>query len=97
MPVLRSGFGVIRWTHMELWGLHKKTRKVLAKAKFHQEGYDIHRLYLSRKYGVPGLVGVVDNHRQDFTKLEQYVEGSEDPLVQIVKSSEGRQVHGLMS
>ena len=29
--------------------------------------------------------------------MAQYVEGTEDPLVQTVKTYEGRRVHGLMS
>ena len=29
--------------------------------------------------------------------MAQYVEGTEDPLVQIAKTDEGRQVHGLIS
>ena len=89
MPVIMHGFGVICWTQAEIWGLDKKIRKLLAKAKFHHERSDIHGIYLSRIDGGRGLVGLLDNHRQECTKLAQYVEGSEDPLVQIVKSDEG--------
>ena len=97
MPVLRYGFGVLKWTMAELRGMDTKTRKVLAKARFHHQRSDVHRLYLSRKDGGRGLVGVFDTHRQECTKLAKYIEAATDPLVMIVKNVESRRVHGLMS
>ena len=40
---------------------------------------------------------VVDTHKQKCTKLAQYVEGSEYPLVWMVKLVKLRQVHGMIS
>ena len=97
MPVLRYGFGVLRWTVAELKSMDTKTRKVLAKAKFHHPRSSTHRLYIARKDGGRGLVGVVDCHRQECTKLAEYVEKATDPLVGIVRQMESRRVHGLMS
>ena len=37
--------------------------------------------------------GVVDTKKHECNKLAQYVEGYEEPLVQIVKAAEERQVH----
>ena len=42
-------------------------------------------------------MGGADTHQHECTMLAQYVEGYEDPLVQIVKAAKVRQVHGLMS
>ena len=42
------------------------------------------------------MVGVY-THLQKCTKLANYVEGSEYPLVQIVKSAKEIRVYGLMS
>ena len=96
MSVFHYGFGVLHWTQAELRGLDTKTRKVLAKAKFQHEQYDVHRICLSRRDGGRGLVGLVDTQRQECTKLAQYVERSEDTLFQIVKVAKGQPVHGLM-
>ena len=48
MPVLRYGFGALRWTQAELQGLDTKTRKVLAKTNFHHECSDVHIIYFYR-------------------------------------------------
>ena len=72
----------------ELHGMDTKTRKVLAKARFHHQRSDVHRLYLSRKDGGRGLVGVFGTHRQECTKLAKYIEAATDPLVMIVKDVE---------
>ena len=97
IPLLRYGLRVLRWIQAELWELDTKTKKVLAKDNFNHERSDVHILYLSKRYGGRGKGEGEDNHFQECTKVAQYVEGSEDPLVQIVKTSEGRRVNILMS
>ena len=80
-------------TQAELQGLDT----VLVKAKVHHKCSDIHRIYLYRLDVVRELVGVVDTHWQDYTKLAHYMEGYVDPLVQILKEAYGRRVHALVS
>ena len=96
IPVLWYGLGVLHRTQAELRGLDMMTRKATAKEKIHHEHSDVHRLYLNIRDRGRGLVGVVDTQRQECTDLVQYMEGSEDPLVQMVKASEGQRVHGMM-
>jgi hypothetical protein len=97
MPVLRYGFGVLKWTQTELRSLDRKTRKALSKAKFHSPKADIHRLYMSRQEGGRGLIGAFDCHRQECTAMAKYLEKATDPLVVLVRDAEGRRTGGLMS
>ena len=98
MPILRYGFGVIKWTQAELRNIDCKTRKILYKHKFHHPKSDIHRLYLSRSKGGRGLVGAHDCHRQECTKIATYLDANteEDPLVRVVCDAERRKKNGMM-
>ena len=96
MPVIWYGFGVIHWTQAELREIDINTQKVLEKEKFHHKCSDVCKLYLYWRYGGGIIGGVVDNLKQECTKMAYYVEWNEDPLVKIVNTDAGRQVHGLM-
>ena len=52
---------------------------------------------MARKGSGRGLLGVFDCHRQECSKMADYLDTAEDPLVAIVKDSETRRVHGIMS
>ena len=99
MPILRYGFGVIKWTQSELRAIDCKTRKIMYKYKFHHPKSDNHRLYLSRKQGGRGLIGAMDCYRQECTKIADYIDKNTqgDPLVGIVKEAENKKVYGIMS
>ena len=98
MPILRYGFGVIRWTQGELRAIDCKTRKIMYKHKFHHPKSNLHRLYLSRKRGGRGLIGAMDCHRQECTKLAEYIKDvTWDPLVEIVRDEEKGKAYGIMS
>ena len=97
MPILRYGFGVIRWTKNELRAIDTKTRKTLTKHGFHHPKSNTHRLYLSRKYGGRGLIGATDCHQQECSALANYLNTAreKDPLVKIVKQTECRKINGI--
>ena len=99
MPILRYGYGVIKWTQNELRAIDCKTRKILYKYKFHHPKSDIHRLYLTRKLGGRGLIGAMDCYRQEHTKMATYIEQNtlEDPLVESVRRAEEKKTYGIMA
>jgi hypothetical protein len=99
MPILRYGFGVIRWTQGELRAIDCKTRKILYKYKFHHPKSDIHRLYLSRSLGGRGLIGAMDCYRQECTKMANYINSNtqDDPLVAVVREAESKKTYGILS
>ena len=101
MPILRYGFGVLKWTQGELRAIDTKTRKTLTKHGFHHPKSSIHRLYLSRKFGGRGLISTMDCYRQEYTALATYLndvdENRNDPLAKIVAKVEAKKVYGIMS
>ena len=69
------------------------------KHKFHHPKSNIHRLYLTRKQGGRGLVGAIDCHRQECTKLATYLDANteNDPFVRMVKATEEKKKYGIMA
>ena len=79
MPIMRYGFGVIKWTSAELRNMDRKVQKALTKGRFHHPKSNTHRLHLVQKEGGRGLIGVEDCHRQECTKLAEYlITGTDD-------------------
>jgi hypothetical protein len=97
MPVLRYGFGILKWTAVELRVIDRKVRKILTKGKFHHPKSNTHRLYLSRGEGGRGLIGATDCHRQECTALATYLADTADPLAKIVVKNETPKKLGIMS
>ena len=97
MPILRYGFGILKWRKAELTGIDRKVRKILTKGGFHNPKSNTHRLYLSRDKGGRGLIGAEDCHRQECSALAKYIKSNNDPLTTIIRASETPKVHGLLS
>ena len=57
MPVLRYGFGILRWSSTELKGVDRKIRTMLTRHGYHNPRSNTHRLYLSQKKGGRGMRG----------------------------------------
>ena len=79
VPVLRYSFGIINW-HQELQKLDGKTRKLLTIS-----GQQI-TCYVPRKQGGRGLMQLEAAHAVEITKLVEYVDSKEDPLIQVVRT-----------
>ena len=47
---------------------------------------DVDRLYVPRKQGGRGLMQLEAAHAVEITKLMKYVDGKEDPLIQVVRT-----------
>ena len=97
MPIMRYGFGVLKWTANELRAIDRKVRKILTKGRFHHPKSNTHRLYLSRKEGGRGLIGTTDCHRQECTKLAEYLSLGTDQSSRIICQFEKTKKHGILS
>ena len=86
LPVIRYTAGIIEWTVAELQDADRKTRKRLTMhGAFNRHG-DVDRLYLDRRHGGKGLLGVEQVIREDECALKEYVElkKTEDQLLKCV-------------
>ena len=60
-------------------------RKLLTIHGQHHPKADIGHLYVPRKQGGRGLMQLEANHAVEITKLMNYVDRKEDPLIQVVR------------
>jgi iron-sulfur cluster repair protein YtfE (RIC family) len=88
VPVLRYNFGIVNWHQEELQKLYRKTRKLLTIHGQHHPKADVDRLYVSRKQERRGLVQLEAVHAVEITKLVEYVDRKEDPLIQVVRTDQ---------
>jgi len=86
VPVHRYSFGIINWHQEELQKLDRKTRKLLTIHGQHHPKADVDRLYVPRKQGGRGLMQLETAHPVEITKLVEYVDRKEDPLIQVVRT-----------
>jgi hypothetical protein len=84
IPELRYSFGIINWCQ-ELQKLVRKTRKLLTIHGQHHPNADVDRLYVPRKQVGRGLMQLVVAYAIEITKLVEYVDRKEDPLIQTVR------------
>ena len=82
VPVLRYSFGIINW-HQELQKLDRKKRKLLTIHRQHHPKADVDHLYVPRKQGGRGLMQLEAAHAVEITKLVEYVDRKEDPLIRL--------------
>ena len=98
MPILRYGFGILRWTQAEIRGIDRKTRKIMTKYGFHHPKSNTNRLYIPREFGGRGVISAMDCYRQECNGIAYYLSNNNhDPFVDIVKKSEAKKIRGLMS
>jgi len=74
-------FGIANWYQEELQKLDRKTRKLLAIHGQHHPKADVDRLYVPRKQGGRGLMQLEEAYKVEITKLVEYVDRKEDPLI----------------
>ena len=86
VPVLRYNFGIINRHQAELKKLDRKTRKLLTIHGQHNTKVDEDRLYVPRKQGGRGLKQLEVALAVEITKLVEYVDMKEDPLIQVVRT-----------
>ena len=93
VPVLRYSCGIVNWHQEELQKLGVKIRKLLTiHGQRHSEA-DADHLYVPRKHGERGLMQLEKAYAVEITKLEEYVERKEEPLIQIVRTHQYIIIH----
>jgi hypothetical protein len=86
LPALRYSFGIINWHQEELQNLDRETRKLLTIHGQHHPKEEVDRLYVPRKQGGRGLINFEEVYTAELTKLVEYLESKEDPLLHIVRA-----------
>ena len=87
VPVIRYGAGIIKWTKDELIKLDRKTRKTFTIHKGLNPNSDVDRLYVKRKDGGRGLIGVENTVRNEENNFAWYIKNNEEELMIEVKNS----------
>jgi len=86
VPVLRYSFGISNWHQEELQKLDQKTRKPLTVHGQQYPKADVDGLYVPIKQGGRGLMQLEAAHAVEITKLVEYIDRKEDPLIQVVRT-----------
>ena len=84
VSLVRYGAGIIDWTKEELRKIDRKTRKILTMNRMLHPQSDVDRLYIPRKEGGRGLLGVEDCVQIEVESLAKYVSASDELLLQAV-------------
>ena len=84
VPVLKY-IGIINWHQEELQKLDRKTRKLLTIHVQHHPRADVDCLHVPRKQGGRGLMQLEEAYVTDITKLMEYIDSTEDSLIQVVR------------
>ena len=84
VPVVRYSFGTVNQHQEELQKLDWKTRKLLTIHGQPHPKADVDRLYVPRKQGGRALMQLEEAHAVEITKLVEYVDKNEDPLIHVV-------------
>ena len=86
VPVLRYSFGIINWHQEELQNLDRKMRKLLTIHEEHHPRADVDDLYIPRKQWGRGLMQLEEAYTVEITKLVEYVDIKENPLMHTVRT-----------
>lgn len=84
VALFRYGSGVIKWNKQELEAIDRKTRKLLNTYKGVHPRADVDRLYVARREGGRGLMGVEEVVRYEEHSLTKYAENNPDGIMQTV-------------
>ena len=86
VPVLRYGCGIVNSHEEEMQKLDRKTRKLLTIHGQYYPKADVDHLYVPRKQGRRGLMQSEVAHAVGITKLAEYVDRKEDPVIRVVRT-----------
>ena len=85
VSLMRYGAGVINWTKEDLMQIDRKTRKIMTMNRMLHSRSNVGRLYIPRKEGGRGLLGIRDCVEQEEINLWKYVNESSEKLLEEVK------------
>ena len=80
--VVRYSAGVVDWTMEEMTSMDRRTRKILAMNGCLHTRSNVARLYLPRKEGGRGLIGIEESVRKERKSLYGYVRESTEWMLQ---------------
>ena len=80
--VVRYSAGVVDWTMEEMTSMHRRTRKILAINGCLHTRSNVARLYLPRKEGGRGLIGIEESVRKERKSLYGYLRESTEWMLQ---------------
>ena len=92
VSLLRYSAAFVSWRKGELEGIDRKTRKLFTMYGALDRKSDVDTLYIPRKEGGRGLTSIEDCVELAIRRLEMYVHGSEEILIQAVR---GDKIDGL--
>jgi len=81
VPALRYTFGIVNWHQEELQKLDRKMRKMVTIQVQHYPKADEDPLYVRRKQGRWCLMQLEEAYTVESTKLVEYGDSKEDPLI----------------
>ena len=85
VSIVRYGASIINWTKTELSSMDRKTRKLLTIYGALHPRANTDRLYIKRDDGGRGLISVEDCVAIESYRLNEYLEGSQERLLNAVQ------------
>ena len=86
VSLMRYGAGIINWRKDELKEMDRRTRKLMTMNGVLSPSSDVARLYVKRKRGGRGLIGVESCVRSEENSLAWYVRHSPEVMLEMVKA-----------
>ena len=80
--VVRYSAGIVDWTMEEVANMDRRTRKILAMNGCLHTRSNVARLYLPRKEGARGLIGIEECVRRESKSFHGYLRESTDWMLQ---------------
>jgi hypothetical protein len=89
VAVIRYSAAFIGWTQAEMMQLDRDTRKLLVKFGALHPKSNVVRVYMKRKNGGRGLIGVEDCVGGELRSVHHYLSNSHEELLKLVAKEEG--------
>ena len=84
VAVIRYSAAFINWTKEETRVLDRRTRKLLVQGGAHHMKSNVMKLYVKRKNGGKGLIGVEECWAAEMRNIDYYVANSKEKLLKVV-------------
>ena len=85
VSLMRYGAGIVSWRKNELQEIDRRTRKLMTMNKALNPNSDVARLYVKRKEGGRGLIGIERCIRSEENNLAWYIKNNSERMIEMVK------------
>ena len=85
VSLLRYGAGILNWRKDEVTEIDRRTRKLMTMNGAFDPKSDVSRLYVTRKQGGRGLIGIEKCVRAEGNNLARYVQNTKEEMLQMVR------------